>query len=254
MENEQDIKQDVTQDSSPEQVVEQHQETPVAPEPQGDVDERGVSWRNVAMEKERKLNELVDKLPTLIEEMRSSKQSPQQPREYTIAELEQYAIENPSFRPWVEEEKAKINRKVITSEIDSRLQSERRRSQDEIIRNESFRYVKENYPEAFDRNNPMFQEMNILMSDTRFQNDPHGIRIAAEAAFGRVSRNSKQSQQLKQEIKSLQKKTFVEGGGKQNVAAVPAYKQALEKAKQTGNFRDAAEAFRLIASRNPDGE
>ena len=69
-------KQDVTQVSSPEQVVEQQTEVSAVPEAQGEVDERGISWRNVAMEKERKLNELVDKLPTLIEEIRNSNQRP----------------------------------------------------------------------------------------------------------------------------------------------------------------------------------
>jgi len=254
MENEQEAKQDVTQVSSPEQVVEQQLETPVTPEPQGDVDERGVSWRNVAMEKERKLNELVDKLPTLIEEMRNANQNPKQQREYTIAELEQYAIDNPSYRPWVEEQKAEINRKVITSEIDNRLQSERKKANDTVLRNESFNYVKANYPEAFDRTHPMFQEMNVLMSDTRFQNDPMGLRIAAEAAYGRVSRNSKQAQQLKQEVKSLQKKTFVEGGGKQNISVAPVHKQALDRVKQTGSIRDAAEALKALYVRGSEGE
>ena len=250
-----EIQEDVIQDSSPEQeVVEQQPETPEVPESKGDFDERGVSWRNVAAEKDRKLNELVDKLPALIQEIQNSNRSPQQQKEYTIAELEQYAIDNPTYRPWVEEEKAKINRKVITSEIDSRLKTERQSVQAEISRQESFKYVKDNYPEAFDRNNPMFHEMNVLMSDPRFQNDPQGIRIAAEAAFGRVSRNSKYSQQLKQEVKSLQKKTFVEGGGKQNLAAVPAHKQALDKVRQTGSIRDAAEALRLIMARGSEGE
>lgn len=252
MEDEQ--KQDVSQDSSSEQVVEQQPETVVTPNPQGDVDERGVSWRNVAMEKERKLNELVDKLPTLIEEIRNSNQRPQEKREYTIAELEQYAIENPTYRPWVEEEKAKINRKIISSELDNRISAERKTTQDTIARQESYQYVKSNYPEAFDRTHPMFQEMNVLMSDPRFQNDPMGLRIAAEAAYGRVSRNSKQAQQLKQEVKSLQKKTFVEGSGKQNINVLPAHKQALDKVRQTGSVRDAAEALRALYARGSEGE
>ncbi len=247
-------KQDVTQASSPEQVVEQQQEAPIVPEPQGDVDDRGISWRNVAMEKERKLNELVDKLPTLIEEIRNSNQRPQEKKEYTIAELEQYAIENPSYRPWVEEEKAKVNRKIISSELDNRINAERKTTQDSIARQESYKYVQSNYPEAFDRTHPMFQEMNVLMSDHRFQNDPMGLRIAAEAAYGRFSRNSKQAQQLKQEVKSLQKKTFVEGGGKQNISAAPVHKQALDRVRQTGSVKDAADALRALYARVSEGE
>lgn len=246
------MENDVEQVSSPEVQEPQVevQETPAPqPQPQGDVDDRGVPWKNVAMERERKFNELVDSLPKLIEEVKSVNK-PSQQREYTIAELEQYAIDNPSYRPWVEERKAEIITKRSASALDEKLKSERQRQEEQVSRQQSFQYVQQNYPEAFDRNTPLGQQIDFLMRDPRLGNDPQGLAIAADIAWARINRNSKaaqlQTQQLKQEVKSLQKKTFVEGGGKQNVPAVPAHQTALDKLKKTGSLKDAAAYMKLM--------
>jgi hypothetical protein len=226
------------------------------------VDEFGVPYKNRTFEWKRKYEETIDKLPTLIEDAvkGSIKQYGQgQQREYSVAELEQFAINSPEHRPWVEEQKAQLLRKQLTGEFEQKLKAAETKKESEIRRTNSFKYVAETYPEVFVRNpqgqilginnqSPIAQHINGLMQDQRFANDPEGLIAAADIAFARVTRSQAgktqaKEAQLKAEVKHLQKQTLVEGTGKGNVQAVPDYRKALEKAKQTGTLKDAARAM-----------
>jgi hypothetical protein len=230
------------------------------------VDEFGVPYKNRAFEWKRKHEETIDKLPSLIEEAVKSSvqqygQAPQ--RKYTVAELESFAQQSPEHRPWVEEQKSLLLREQLTNEFEQRIKAVETKKETETRKQQAFGYVASTYPEVFVRNqngqimginnqSPMAQQINVLMSDPRFANDPEGLMAAADIAYARVSRsqqgiNLMKEQKLKAEVKHLQKQTMVEGGARQGVQAIPEYRKAIDKAKQSGSLRDTAEALKAIA-------
>jgi len=239
---------------------------PAVPAANLDVDEYGVPWKNRAMEWKRKSEETIDKLPTLIDEaVKNSVQQYAKPaeKEYTISELEQFAMQSPEHRPWVEEQKALLIKKQLTREVEAKFKAQDSQKQAEIKRQNSFNWVANTFPETILRNeqgqpmgvnteSPMVQEINRIMQDPRFANDPEGLVGAAQIAYARVALANqgklKQNEaKLKAEVKHLQKQTLVEGGSKANVQAIPAHRIALDKAKQTGNLKDVAAAMKAMA-------
>ena len=102
---------DATTTASPEQETTEQQSTQEQGQAQDEaVDEMGVPWKNRAMEWQRKFQENAneDNIRKVAQEvLEQQKQHKAQEKEYTIAELEQFAIANPAHRPWVEEEKAR---------------------------------------------------------------------------------------------------------------------------------------------------
>lgn len=235
------------------------------------VDEFGVPYKNRTFEWKRKYEETVDKLPTLIEEAVKSSvqqygQAPQ--RKYTIAELEAFAQQSPEHRPWVEEQKATLLREQLTNEFEQKIKAVETKKEAEVRKQQSFNYVASTYPEVFVRNqngqilginnqSPMAQQINVLMNDPRFANDPEGLMAAADIAYARVSRsqmgaNQMKEQKLKAEVKHLQKQTLVESGARQSVQAVPEYRKAIEKAKQSGSIKDVQAALAAMAKAKRD--
>lgn len=231
-----------------------------------DVDEYGVPWKNRAAEWKRKSEETIDKMPTLIDEaVKNSFQQygKTQEKEYTIAELEQFAMNSPEHRPWVEEQKAQVLRKQLTKEVEAKFKAQDSQKEAAIKRQNSFNWVAQTFPETIARNaqgqpigvntaSPLVQEINRIMQDPRFSGDPEGLMAAAEIASARLYRQSQgatlqKENKLKAEVKHLQKQTLVEGGNKANVQAVPEHRVALEQAKKTGNLKDVAAALKAMA-------
>jgi len=230
------------------------------------VDEFGVPYKNRTFEWKRKYEDTIEKLPNLIEEaVKGSIQQYGKPQEhkYTVAELEAFAQQSPEHRPWVEEQKSQLLREQLTNEFEQKIKAVETKKEAEVRKQQAFNYVTSTYPDVFVKNqlgqimginnqNPMAQQINVLMNDPRFANDPDGLSAAADIAFARVSRNQMglnqmKEQKLKAEVKHLQKQTLVESGAKQNVQAVPEYRKAIEKAKQTGTLKDTAAALAAIA-------
>ena len=258
--------------NTPEPTTEQAETTPAEetthtdPAVNLDVDEYGVPWKNRAMEWKRKSEETIEKMPTLIDEaVKSSFQQYGKPqeKEYTIAELEQFAQNQPEHRPWVEEQKAQVIKKQLTREVEDKFKAQDYEREAQRIKAQTFGYVAQTYPDVFVRNqqgqlvgmnekNPMVAEINTLIKDRRLASDPEGFAFAADIAYARINRlNQGQVQQkeakLKAEVKHLQKQTLVESGTKSNVQALPAHRVALDKAKQTGNLKDVAAAMKAMA-------
>lgn len=233
---------------------------PSAGQPTVDLyDEDGVPWKNRAMEWKRKVEDLAEKIPVLVQQ---GFQQKQQDKEYTIGDLEAYALDHPEHRPWVEEQKEKIRTKNILSQLDEKLQSEKKQQHAEMRRQQSLQYVMQNYPDAFQRNesgqcvgwnstSPITKQIGQIMQDPRFANDPEGLIAAADIAYARIARqtvmaSANKEQKLKDEVKSLQKATMVEGGGRQGTQSLPTHLAAIERVKQTGSIKDAVAAIAAI--------
>jgi len=253
-----------------EEVSTQPEEIPSQPQLEGGqpqvetFDEMGVPYKNRAFEWKRKYEELVERMPELAKQAAQEvlqQQGGQTKREYTIAELEAFAQRSPEWRPWVEEEKARIIREQLAKELDEKIRLQEKQKEAEVKRQQSLQYVMQQYPEAFkkdasgrivawDNSHPLTHQIAQLMQDPRLANDPEGLIAAADIAYARYVRQQtpqiiKKEQKMKQEIRNLQKKTLIEGGGKKVQPSVPPYRTAIEKAK-SGRIEDAKEALKEI--------
>ncbi|HHI04320.1 MAG TPA: hypothetical protein ENL45_02125 [Candidatus Woesearchaeota archaeon] len=225
-----------------------------------EVDEMGVPYKNRFMEYKRKYEELNQKVQTL-EQQLSQPQTAQQ-RKYTIQELEAYAQANPEFRPWVEEEKAKILKEELLKATEEKVKQAEAQRAAEIKRQQALQYVINNYPDAFKKSadgkivdwnpaHPLTKQIGILMQDPRFANDPEGLIAAADIAYARYMRQQTpkiqaQIKQVSMENKQLQKKTLVEGGSAQPQESATPVRKTIEKVRQTGSIKDASQAMKEI--------
>jgi hypothetical protein len=247
-----------TEEATTTETAEQTQEES-KPQSVSPVDERGVPWMNRYHEEKRKSEELLNNLETRMGEI-LSKQTTQQQPEYTISELETFAIANPNQRPWVEEQKARIIEKNVAKIAQTEIKGAEEKRTAEQKKVNTYNYVAQAYPEIFTSDNfgnknfnnqhPMVQQMGNIMNDPRFKNDPEGLIAAADIAYGRMARmQSGQTQKkvkiLQQNLKKVQKGTLIEGSGQQETKST---KDELAKAKERlkGKLNDKTAAFDAV--------
>jgi hypothetical protein len=197
------------------------------------IDDRGVSWKNRAMEAERKFNEVPNIIRQTVEEVITKQQKPP---EYTIDQLEAYALEKPEYRPWVENQKAMIIQRNLEKTWDEKLQVVEKKTQETQIRQQSEQWVT-NHPEfkdcfvndaygnkVWNMSNPLTQLMGNYLNqiDTttgkHIKDRPDGLTVAAKLAYADYALNSKpkvgaQVNQLKKDLRKVQKQTMVQGSG-----------------------------------------
>lgn len=218
--------------AQPEQEASEQEKVPEQGKAQESVDDFGVPWKNRAMEWQRKFQETTERLPTLIEETLAKHRESKPDREYTIAELEQYAIDNPQYRPWVEEQKSSILQKKVAKIAEEKVKASEQERTNELKRQQAYQYVQSSYPDLFTKDafgnntwntsHPVVQQLGVLMQDPRLSKEPEGIMLAVDAAYGRYSRMQQSKVQSKVKgmqsaVKKLQKNTLIEGGGTNNV-------------------------------------
>lgn len=261
--NETQVEQTTQESSATPQTTEQSQEvsqetTPtVTPFNAELYDERGVPWKNVAMEQRRKYEETQQNLPKLVAE--EIAKSTQQTKKYSIAELEQFAQANPEHRAWAEQEKMSVLKSEIASEFNQRIEATALQAKNENVRAQTFNRVLSNFPDIAFRDqqgnflgwnnaNPMTQAMGKYMSSPDISSRPDGLEIASKLAFAdtMMSKNpqtAKTISSLKSQVKKVQAQTFVEGGGRKVTDNVTPSKKHLDRVKETGKSEDAAGVF-----------
>lgn len=228
-----------------------------------DLDERGVPWKNRALEYERKLRETSESLPKLIEKSIAENLGKQQPqeKEMTFEQLEAFAIEKPEYRAWVEGEKEKLREKKAERRLADAMKRTETAKETEFKKKQSLDYVAQNYSEMFskdkqgrimdwDHNHPMTQEVSRIMQDPRFSSDPEGLVAATEIAYARFARNqvSQKTNEVKKvtaKLKKAENQTFVEGSGKTPLkTSGDPVKKAIEQLSKTGSKADADAAVK----------
>ena len=253
----------------PEQVVEEtpaveQAPTPVVQPTNADVDEFGVPWKNRAMEWKRKSEEVIDKLPQIIEEKLKTVNQPQTPT-YTYEQLEVYKNQNlhdPNVIQWVAGEQRKIQLADQKKLIEDVMGQRETVSKIERQKQESLGYVQREYPDAFRKDangnfsgwneqHPLTQNIFKLMQDPRLSNDPQGLAAAADIAYGRVARMAtpalqQKAQQLKADVKQAQKASLTEGAGRKVTTSQSPQYGAIEALRKTGSMRDAENAVGSI--------
>lgn len=233
-----------TEESTPQETTEQPQEES-KPQQFSPVDEKGVPWVNRYHESERKSQELLNNLETKMGEILSKTNTPT-PRDYTIGELEQYAIDRPDQRPWVEEQKARIIGKDIARITEEKVKEVETKQKAEVTRQQSMQWVS-NHPrlqecfardpfgnKTWNQSHPLTQMIARYSNDPDIKNRPNGAVIATKLALADYmdsqDNNAKQQVKvLKQNLKKVQKGTMIEGGGQQ---ASKTTKDEFTKAKE----------------------
>lgn len=222
----------------------------------------GVPWKNMAVEWKRKLQETTDRLPQIIQEEIRKASEQQGKQKYSVQELEQFALENPQHRPWVEAEKYKLLKEELEASQNTRLEKERQTIQLQAKRQESEQWVTKTYPDVFvkdnsgrvtgwNQNHPMTGLISQYMSDPRIQAQPDGLMVAAKLAYAdyatsKMSTTQSQVKKLKTEVKKIQQKTLTEGGSRPASITSDTRKTAIEQLSRTGSEKDARSAVREI--------
>lgn len=237
----------------------QTQSSPAASKPAVEaLDEFGVPYKNRFAEYRRKYEDLEQKLNQI--QQQGSQTTPQ----YTEEQLRAFSAQNPAYAPWANTEIDKLKEQKIAKAIRSEMESWKQEQVNEQKRQQAFSYVASNFPDVFvkdqngkpvlgqwDLNNPVVREIGNLMQDPRVAKEADGLAIAADIAFSRVMRQQapiiqQKIQQQKTEVKNLQKRTLVEGGGQTSGVAKPAHRVALDNLAQTGSMKDALSAMKEI--------
>lgn len=227
-----------------------------------EVDERGVDYKNVAMEYKRKLEQTTERLPQIIQEeiRRANEQNSKQ--KYTVQELEQFAQDNPQHRPWVEAEKFKLLKEELEQSQNQRLDSERKQMEASRNRKEAEDYVVSKYPEVFvkdnagrvqgwNNNHPMTQLIADYMSVPDIKSRPDALKWAAKLAYAdyldmKAPTTEKKVKALKTEVKKIQQRTMTEGNTRPAAQSSDTRKSAIEQLSRTGSEKDGRAAVREI--------
>lgn len=246
-------------------------ETPQLPPEQGDssvddFDEGGVPWKNRAMEFKRKYEDVDKKLSALGEKLDTI--SSGQKQQYTPEQLEMYAqqADNPTHAQWAVQEARRLREQQQQQEtasiVEKKLTEFQQRQQQETTRNQVFQQVVSRYPElvqkdptgnvlGWNQRDPLYQRINQYMRDPELQKNPRGLRVAAalaneDLALYKGQKSQAQVDKQKQEIKNLQKKTLVEGGGSAQEVDSSPIRKAVQTATKSGEMRDATAAMTEI--------
>lgn len=233
----------------------------------GEVDDKGVPYKNRYEEMRRKFDQLTESIPQVIEQtisqklINSNQQQEQPKKEYSVQDLERFAQEKPEYRAWVEEEKAKLIAKQAADALEERFNAKEKARQTTEKRQQVWGKVTSDFPEYFvkdsmgrmvwDEANPTVRQIAILMQDERLKSDPDGLYWAAEIATARTLRQTQATQikektQLKTKVKDLQKKTMTEGGQKPQSVQKDELRDSIEDLKKTGSknaLRSAVSAY-----------
>lgn len=260
---EQAAQQPVDQQEQVAAVEEGQQESPVQGEaPQYEaVDETGVPYKNRYMETQRKLAELSDNLPKMIEETLAKKTAPApQQQEYTVEQLEQIALQNPNLRPQVEAEKMKLYQQATARQIEERdrkiegqrqFEIARMRTEQEIMNDPALKDCFTTNPlgqKMWNMGHPLTTRIAEVMKSPDLASRPDALRIASDIAYGQymrevVANNSNRTKTLQAIVKREQKKTLVEGGTPNGSQGGDSFAKAKSNLAKTGSKQDAQKAI-----------
>lgn len=215
--------------------AEQQTETPsetAEVKPTGEVDERGVPWKNVAHEALRKITELQTNLPNMLKSVLRETQGQQTTLpQYTKAQLRAFAeqTQNSAEKVWALEEIDKQEKFERQTEMKQLFEGYTKQTQEQSQRGQSVQYVAQNFPEiiikddlgnfaGFNNNHPLMQRINEYMQNPDLAKSPQGLVAAAKmAAFDLgVSMNRKLTNKINTttaQLRKEQKKQLISSGG-----------------------------------------
>ena len=139
--------------------------------------------------------------------------------------------------------------------VESKLSAYQQQQKAEATRQQALYTVQQRHPDAFVKNaqgqivnwnnkSPLSQRIAQYMQDPEIQKNPRGLLVATAMANWDLSQQSQaKNTQLKQEVRNLQKRTMVEGGGKQQHVQKSPIAKAVERTS-SGKREDAVAAMK----------
>jgi hypothetical protein len=245
-----EVEQDVNSESSPEEqeeVVntpetdqqETEQQPQVPPQESEEVKEQDVAQddrpiQNVAWEAKRKADELISVLPDIVKNAVKEQlgNTPQQPK-YSKAQLKAYSghPETPmDQRIWALEELERMDKEERTSEMRQMFESNQRKVESDIKRQQTFQYVIQSFPDiaikdaggnfvGFNVQSPLYAKVDEYMrTRPELQQHPEGLALAVKAAafdlgLGSSGKLQKKIDQTTAQLRREQKKQLTGGSG-----------------------------------------
>lgn len=244
-------------------------ETPVeSAQPQGDVpdveiDEAGVPWKNRAMEYRRKFEGLEAQQGEILKKVSQLQESSSKPK-YTENELRSFSetTDNPGHRAWALQEIEKTRQDQTAEVVRKELSKFQSQQEANVAKQQALQDVMRKYPEAFstnpnggvtgwDNKSLLAQRIGQYMQDKEISNNPRGLTVAAALAYSDIATSQKsqelmKQQKMKREIRGLQSKTLVEGGGTKQAPPKNPARKAVDKARETGKIKDASHVMKEI--------
>ena len=228
------------------------------------VDEQGVPYKNRAAEWQRKYHEAVDeeRLENVARKVLQEHQQTQQPqREIGVAELEQYAIEHPEARPYVEAEKLKIIQNSFSKITEEKVKEVETKQKNEAMRQQSLNWALNNprLQDCFSKDimgnkvwnnqHPLTQMIGVYMNEPDLKKRPDALVIASKLALAdfmeaQTNNLQKKVKSTEQSLKKTQKATLIEGSPSQR--DVLKNKTKYSKAMDTLRASGSKEALREV--------
>jgi hypothetical protein len=175
-----------------------------------------------------------------------SKQTTPTQQQPTISQLEQFAMERPDQRPWVEEEKAKIVQQGFMKLTEEKVKEVEVKQRAETVRNQSVNWAF-NHPrlqecftkdglgnKVWNESHPLTQMIGKNLSDPDLKKRPDSLVIATKLALAdymdsQASISQRKVKVLQQNLKKVQRGTMIEGGGQ---TATKVVKDEFSRAKE----------------------
>jgi len=233
----------------------------------GDVDETGVSKYNRLKEAQRKQLK-AEKEAEQLRTQQSQKQEPTNQPTYTKEQLAQFYenTQDEGHKTWAANEYKRMEKKEIVDEVMSNVHKHEQAKNFKAGRDQAVSIVQQSYPEMFSKNkdgtfgdwnykSPLFNKMRqYYFADPLISRHPSGLiasakMAAADLGRGRIQQQYNQNQDLKKEIKSLQKGTLIEGAGKTDIRIGNPIRDSINRGR-SGKVKDNSDAMKSILGRS----
>ena len=256
------VQGETTTEETPAQGEEQSTEVPV--DVDTSLDEYGVPWKNRAMEQERKNQQLLENIPTVIEEtLQKQNTKKEETPEYSIGELEAFIrdCDDPSQITWAENEKETLRANEFNKRLDTIRAEEQSKLKFTNTKQQAEHAVMTDprFASAFvtdqagnkqwNTTSPLAQGINRVMNSDFLKGKPDALLHAAIYTRGELLDKSipvasQKLTSMKRENAKLKQQTLTEGGGNpQPTATTTAFQTAKAKAAKSGSKKDTQAAI-----------
>jgi hypothetical protein len=224
-------------------------------------------WKNKAMENQRKLDNLVNDIPKMIQEEQSKSNESKQDSQYGPQHLSQlYAFaeseENSTQdKAWARAEIDRINREEQERKFEAKIKKQQDAQQAEYVKQQTLQAVvnDKKFKDAlvkdasgnynWNPNSKLAQVAQGYYSNPKVSSEPEGLMIALKMAYSDTAEVDQVK--MKRQNAQLKKQTLTEGGGAQTGSTKPdAYVESVNALRQNPSKENARAAISAYFKRS----